>query len=410
MTWKNKIKIIFKVAFFCFIYIGVQAALKYILVDDTMTISRMMLHELYTQETNIDVLFCGASHCQLGFDTEVTDREMGLSTFNAGSSSQGLETSLALIKETAAYYDLKQVYVDLDYSIVMREEPNLESIYIVSDYMRPSFRKVSYLLNATSFEYYLNSFMPLHKGRGYQTEPAKIMETVRKKASSGYQNYTDMDPSYAGKGHIASKTAVEDGTLWGYETDMTIGTEIPETQKKYLRQIIDFCRKKNIALTFVSVPVTDFHLVQTKNYDDYVGAVSAFLAEYGISYYDFNLCRPEALALEQDSLFNDDNHLNEDGSRIFSEAFGRFFAGQPGEEAFFYDSYTDKLADARPRVLGFTVKKGPDPKQAEFIAVTNKANLPVTYTTEYLEDSVVITVMQEGAVTNRVEIPESELR
>lgn len=409
MTW-NKIKIIFKVAIFCFIYIGAQAALKYVLVDDTMTISRMMLHELYTQKSNIDVLFCGASHCQLGFDTEVTDREMGLFTFNAGSSSQGLETSLALIKEAAAYYDLKQVYVDLDYSIVMREEPNLESIYIVSDYMRPSFRKASYLLNATPFEYYLNSFMPLHKGRGYQTEPAKIMETVRKKASSGYQNYTDADPSYAGKGHIASKTVVEDGTLWGYETDMEIGTDIPDTQKNYLRQIIDFCRREEIQLTFVSVPVTDFHLVQTANYDDYVDAVRTFLAEYGVSYYDFNLCRQEVLALDQDSLFNDDNHLNEDGSRIFSEAFSRFFAGHPGEEAFFYNSYADKLADAKPRVLGLTVKKGTDPKKPEFFVVTNKENLPVTYTTEFLEDSIVITVMQEGAVTNCVEIPESELR
>lgn len=409
MTW-NKLKIIFKVVLFCFIYIGAQAVLKYILVDDTMTISRMMLHELYTQKTNIDVLFCGASHCQLGFDTEVTDREMGLFTFNAGSSSQGLETSLALIKETAAYYDLKQVYVDLDYSVVMREEPNLESIYIVSDYMRPSLRKISYLLNATSFEYYLNSFMPLHKGRGYQTEPAKIMETLRKKAASGYRNYTDKDPSYAGKGHIASKTIVENGTLWSYETDMEIGTDIPDMQKKYLRQIIDFCRKKNIALTFVSVPVTDFHLVQTENYDDYVETVRAFLAEYGISYYDFNLCRQEVLALDQDSLFNDDNHLNEDGSRIFSEAFSMFFTGQPEEAAFFYNTYADKLADAKPRVLGLTVKKGIDSQKPEFFVVTNKEKLPVTYMTEYLEDRVVITVMQEGAVTNRVEIPESELR
>lgn len=120
----------------------------------------------------VDVLFYGASHCQLGFDREVTDIGMGLSAFNAGSFSQGLETSLALIKEAAVYYDLKQVYVDLDYSIVMRDEPNLESIYIISDYMRPSFRKASYLLNVTTFEHYLNSFMPLHRGRGERTKSA----------------------------------------------------------------------------------------------------------------------------------------------------------------------------------------------------------------------------------------------
>lgn len=406
----KKIKIIFKIALFCLIYVGTQAVLKYILVDDTKTISRVMMHELYTQEKNIDVLFCGASHCQLGFDTEVTDQEMGMTTFNAGSSSQGLETSLALIKEAAAYYDLKQVYVDLDYSIVMREEPNLESIYIVSDYMRPSLRKMSYLLNATSFDYYFNSFMPLHKGRGYQTSPGKIIETVQKKMLPGYRNYTDVDASYAGKGHIASKTVVEDGTLWSYETNTVIETEIPETQKKYLRQIIDFCRNKDIQLTFVSVPVTDFHLVQIGNYDAYVETIETFLADYGAAYYDFNLCRQERLMLERDSFFNDDNHLNYEGSRIFSEAFGRFFSRQDEEKDFFYSSYADKLAAAGPKVLGLTVKKREKGAEPEFLAVTNKENLSVAYEIEYTDHSVVIAVMQEGVVTNRVEILESELR
>ena len=177
----KKWKIILKIVLFLGIYVGGQALVKYALVDDTNTISRIMLHDLYTEEKNIDVLFCGASHCQLGFNTEVTDDGFGMNTFNAGSSSQGLETSLALIKEAEQYHDLKQVYVDLDYSIVMRQEPNLESIYIISDYMKPSLRKVSYLLNATSFDYYLNSFMPLHKGRGYTKNPQKILEILKKK-------------------------------------------------------------------------------------------------------------------------------------------------------------------------------------------------------------------------------------
>lgn len=391
------------------IYIGAQAALKYVLLDDTMTISRMMLHELYTQENNIDVLFCGASHCQLGFDTEVTDREMGLSTFNAGSSSQGLETSLALIREAAAHYDLKQVYVDLDYSIVMREEPNLESVYIISDYMKPSLRKVSYLLNATPFEYYLNSFMPLHKGRGYRTDLSAIPETVRKKAQSGYRNYTDADPSYAGKGHIASETVVEDGTMWSYGTDADISTDIPETQRRYLQQIIELCRKKGIALTFVSVPVSDFYLAQVEDYDAYVDSLRAFLAEYGVPYYDFNMCRKEALELDRDSFFNDDNHLNREGSVVFSKAFSQILGKADAEDSF-HDSYADKLAASEPRVLGFTVKKLGDGKEPEISVITNRKNLPVTYGTERSENGVVITAMLEGAVTNRVEIAESELR
>ena len=40
--------------------------------------------------------------------------------------------------------------------------------------------------------------------------------------------------------------------------------------QEYLKEIITFCKKNGIQLTFVSTPVTDFNLAFVKNYDDYV--------------------------------------------------------------------------------------------------------------------------------------------
>lgn len=411
----KKIKIILKIAVFLAVYVGGQALVKYALVDDTNTISRIMLHDLYTEEKNIDILFCGASHCQLGFNTEVTDEVFRMNTFNAGSSSQGLETSLALIKEAEAYHDLKQVYVDLDYSIVMREEPNLESIYIISDYMKPSFRKVSYLLNATSFDYYLNSFMPLHKGRGYTKNPKKVLEILQKKSTAGYRDYTDRDPSYAGKGHIASRTVVEEGTLWSGEGYVSRKFEIPYEQQNYLKQIISFCKKEGIELTFVSVPVTDFHLALLGNYDEYVISVREFLAEYDVEYYDFNLCRQEILPLTSDSYFNDDNHLNQDGSRRFDCVFADFFCGIIEEDELFWDSYAEKLANSEPRVLGLIVQKstsGEDMANSglQVIPVLNRKDIRAVCNVEHQNEVYVITAALNGVETNRVEIRDEELR
>ena len=55
MKVMKKIKIILKIAVFLAVYVGGQALVKYALVDDTNTISRIMLHDLYTEEKNIDI-------------------------------------------------------------------------------------------------------------------------------------------------------------------------------------------------------------------------------------------------------------------------------------------------------------------------------------------------------------------
>ena len=58
--------------------------LWYILVDDTNAYTRTTLHELYTQEENIDILFLGSSHCYRSLDTTITDNVFNTNTFNGG--------------------------------------------------------------------------------------------------------------------------------------------------------------------------------------------------------------------------------------------------------------------------------------------------------------------------------------
>lgn len=408
----KKLKVIMKIILFFIIYIGAQYGIRYAALDDTKTISRVMMHELYTQEDNIDILFCGASHCQLGLDPEVLDRGFGANTFNAGSSSQGLETTLALIKEAAAYYDLQQVYVDLDYSIVMRQVPNLESIYIISDYMKLSPRKVEYLLNATSSEYYVNSFMPLHNGRGYTKNPRTILELLRRKAQSGYRNYTEVDSSYAGKGHIASRTVIADGSLWSEDSPGEMDFTIPEKQKEYLREIIEFCNENGIQLTFVSIPVTDFHLANITNYDEYVDIITAFLEEYGIAYYDFNLCDRELMQIERDSYFNDDNHLNTAGAQNFSKVFADFFMGRISEEELFYEQLADRWESEPVRFLGLEVHHDADGLEA--FPIVNKTGTESSREIECEvnreENGYTVTVKMNGMMINQIEIKDEELR
>lgn len=323
----KKVKILVKILLFVAIYILVQVILKFVLLDDTMTISRVMMHDMYSSKDNIDVLFCGASHCQLGFNTEVLDQELGCNTFNAGSSSQGLETSLALIREVAQKNSVDHVYVDLDYSIVTRTAPNLESIYIISDYMRPSVKKFSYLLNATDFDYYFNSFMPFHMNRGYIKNPKDVIGNIKKKISPGYYNYEEIDESYGGKGYIASQLEADENSLVLFDERIVIG-ELTEEQIRRITDIIDYCRKESIELTFVNLPITEFYMNQIDDYSNFENQIRRITDQYGVEYWDFNTLEG-AFPTDNLQYFNDDNHLNVKGSTYFAHIFSEL-AGNAG--------------------------------------------------------------------------------
>ena len=352
----RKVKLLVKILLFVLIFYGAESLIYYAAHNDTDSISRVMMYEMYHQDKNIDVLFSGASHVQLSFDTTVTDQNFQMNTFNAGSSAQSLQATDAIIREVADQYDLKQVYVDLDYSVVMRDEVNLESIYAVSDYMRPSLNKVAFLLHATPAKYYINSFLPLGKGKTLVHNPKEILSILEKKNSYNYRNHISDVDSYMGKGYIASHVYLE-GTGFAQTGEFdTIPSEIPAGQQDTLNDIIEFCKEKNIQLTFITTPMSDFTLTGMGNYDAYVEQIRTFLQGKGVSYYDFNLCKPEVLDLEGIQYYTDDNHLNRDGAAMFSEVFAKFFTGQIEEKDFFYSSYTEKTDAQDSRVYGFCVE------------------------------------------------------
>ena len=69
-------------------------------------------------------------------------------------------------------------------------------------------------------------------------------------------------------------------------------------------------------------------LVATGDYSTYHKAIEEISNEYGIKFYDFNLCRDEIFDTNNRQLFKDEDHLNTDGAEEFSRVFCDFFMGK----------------------------------------------------------------------------------
>lgn len=411
-------------AVFCILFIGIGKLFRYILIDDTTSYTRIMMHELYNQEENIDVLFVGSSHCYRSFVPDITDEILGQNTFNAGSSSQAPRVSYEMIREAARDNDIKQVYMEVYYGISTRT-PNITSLYIISDYMKPSFRKLSFMLDSFSKQNYVNGFIIARRRWDKFFDSDYVMSLIQKKQTPDYKNYdytyvtgityggTDNieSESYEGKGYVSDTGIISDNSFYSKEGYAPINIEkISSDWRNSIEKIIKYCDKEGIELTLVAAPMSDFLLAGVGNYDEYIAVIDELIEGTDVKYYDFNLCREEYFPPSSENFYNPD-HLNHYGAEKFSTLFSEFCMGRISEDELFYDSYQEKLENLEPTVLGISYKniKGEDGSEdmTDMKIVSNRL--------EGLEYKVIMTpndaeqyCLQDFSENKSFQIPQSE--
>ncbi len=363
------LKAIMYVAVFCILFIGIGKVFRYILIDDSSSYTRIMMHELYNQEDNIDILFVGSSHCYRTFVPEITDRIFEKNTFNAGSSSQPMRVSYELIREAAKYNDIQHIYLDVYYDISIIT-PYSTSMYIISDYMKPSFRKYSFMLGSFSKKNYINGFFIERRRWDKFFDPDYVMSLIQKKQSPDYKNYTYTDvtgitygegerletESYEGKGYVSNNGVIRDNSFFSKDGYAPINLEkITQDWKNSLNKIIKYCQKEGIELTLISTPMSNYLLAGVGNYDEYISEINELIEGTDVAYYDFNLCREEYFPSDSENFCNPD-HVNCYGAEKFSTLFSEFCMGRISDDELFYDSYQEKLDNMEPSVLGISYK------------------------------------------------------
>jgi len=359
---------------FLLCFFGIEKGLEFVLINDTNEWSRAMFHDFYTREENIDTLFLGSSHVYCGINPAVIAEKTGKSTFNMATPAQPLNGSYYLLKEAVKYHDISHVYLELYFGQSVgeeghfKEEEQLPRNWRNTNYMKPSFNKLAYMLSMSEPSLAYMTFLPARRYWTDVFEPEKIKETIRQKCSRAYREYevenelNGVKETYVKDGFYHSEHKAKGGVLYDIiRPEPFTAASMTAEAEEYLRKILEFCREKQIALTLFSVPVTDYQASLYGEYDLYVEQVREIAEEYGQTYYDFNLCRKELLDLTDDGLFRDKGHLNVWGAERFSACFSNVFEGlETGTmtyEQCFYPSYKEKLAEGKQRIFGLLVEK-----------------------------------------------------
>lgn len=366
---KEKLKKIF--IFFCavIIFIICGKIWRYVLVDDTKSYTRLTMHQLYHSEQNIDIAFIGSSHVYVSLVPEITDKGFGKYTFNLGTSAQRMDGSLAMAKEVIANHDVSHIYLEMYYGMASeKDRTQLTNTYIISDYMKPSLRKLTYLLKTSPKEYWVNSFILARREWTNFFDADYVKDLIMKKSSDSYKNYQwvrkeGQTAYYVDRGFATNESRIPEDTFWNEAAYNAIDVEhISDVWRDSLWKIIELCRKKKVQLTLFITPVSESTIVGKGNYDSYVQEVRAIAGQAGIELYDFNLVKPEYFPARDGAYFKDEGHLNTQGARTFSQLFCDALTGKISREQLFFHSLEEKMLYQEPFVYGIA---GPSVNEAE---------------------------------------------
>ena len=385
----KKIFLVLKIFLFVLILFIFTIPIAFILKDDANSYARVLFHEFYNQD-KIDYLVCGASHVSHGVEANNASQKLGKAIFNAGTPSQKIDGTYAILRQAVKLYKIEKVFLELDFAVAidspLAERNGFKAEYIVASRLKDFSIKADYLLHCSSPEYYINSFLPIGKDKLMTLNPKTVSNKIQSLLGGEYfkYQYVDDGSEYAGKGCVLDLDEIPDGGYSNDSKEALIPVEkISDDWKSTIGKIINLCKENDIELILFSMPCSDFYLNERGNYDEYYSFCRDFTAEKGFLYYDFNLARPELLSL-RDSDYTDDNHLSKKGVYVWTDAFCNFFSSKYKEEnavgKYFYSSYAQKMSEMPDIIFGLYMITSDDRKSMEITPISNHVDASkITY-------------------------------
>lgn len=381
---KRGIKVIFGI----FIIIGavfvINSVLSYILIDDSDDEVRYAMHELYEQE-DIETLFLGSSHVFCGYDPRTLDGILGENTYFAATPVQKVDGSYYLLKEVLKNNQVKKVYLDMFYTQyrdipAQRGSIQMQWIYCITDNMKNNWNRTEFLLNASDCEHYVEGFLTSARYGNYLLDRKRIERVVKSKRSSEYINYENVPEAFYKGTYVIPGGAGNPEMIANLDNLKVAENIISDYSLKYLNKIVELCKEEEIQLVLVTTPFTDFYVQALGNYNDFYAYMKKYAKDNDIEYYDFNLCRPEMLDMEDDD-FVDYHHLSGKGAVKYSTTFAQLMTSYDEEERqeLFYDSVEEKMDSLPPQTMGILLQESIEEENVYFITTIANCDVDVEY-------------------------------
>ncbi len=280
----------------------------------------------------IETLLCGTSTVQRGIDPEIIDSGLGTVSFNTASSAQPLDGTYEVIKDMAKNNPVERVILGIAPSTMMNKEGGTEYKQYVYNRLDGIDSKFSYLLQGCSLEEW--PYILLYSARVEDYfDGSAILKNLEVKLSQEYKSGKIINSNYKTKGMIASKKKLKEEQI-----DVLVKgkckfspKKIKEENLKQLVRIVEYCKKNQIELILIYVPLSKNAIQAYGDISEMHDYFAEFAEEHDVLFWDFNYYKDLKVLFTNDK-FEDKKHLNKYGAKVFSEelvsVYNRYHMGE----------------------------------------------------------------------------------
>jgi hypothetical protein len=271
------------------------------------------INTFYHQPKNsLDVIFIGSSSFLRGILPLTIWEDYGFTSYNRSTAVQSPYVTYSYLMETLKYQNPKVVVIDAIWLFNEYDVDKNESwLRYAVDTMKLSPEKISLIFEITTksnHQSFLSYLFPIFR---YHTRWNELSESDFLKLRT-----FDYDP-YKGAAPLAKTCDCE--IPENYMSFTNQKAELDKESIKIFNKIINYCKKNNINLYFVTLP-----RLQNWNYSRYLAA-KAYAEENHITYIDYNYPELfEEVGFSPKADFYDSNHLNLFGGMKVSKHIGSY--------------------------------------------------------------------------------------
>ncbi|MCI9480645.1 MAG: hypothetical protein HFI21_16915 [Lachnospiraceae bacterium] len=342
-------------------------AANYCLYNDN-TYTRVMFHEMYNSE-QIDAAFIGSSNVYRHFVPEIWDKNLGMCTFNLGTSSQTPDDAYFIMKELFKNQSPKYCIYGINSILFLDMDVYNDPVksFIVFDYLKPSLNKCVYGYIAFQDKSLLNAWIPATRSTnmdlaGTVKNVLSIKQTENYQGY-GYEIYETPVEDYRGRGFVYSYKQTGKGEVGRLTGDNFSEYQVSDKYMFYVKKLKKLCCENDCELIFIVPPFPYASMAWQRDYQAIQDFYIDIADELDVILFNFDLSRPGYLFME-DSDFYDYGHMSGKGAEKFSRAASKLVKKYlDGEEIdrnkYFYSSY-EELLDNSPWIFNTWIEKTED--------------------------------------------------
>ena len=338
---KNK-KAICHAAIFLVLVIVINKLLNFMLIQPGL--ARTIFYE--SSKGGYDVIALGASHGTYGVDADELSDTMGGKAINMCMGGEYFYDSYYVLKYALKNNKPKTVILDIDYQYLVNEHDESILFNQIYNAYPNCFDKFGYFLTKMMKEEFRGALL---KWTNYWQCYYMIGTTIERKLSDEYKtadpSLVSMNPydTYMGNGFIYRSEDCKKSTTGGLKWEEN---KVDKNQCKYIKKIVDLCKKNNINIVFTTVAIDPTSISKDiENYQQAHDYLANMADKYGVSYYDFNLLSYDVFNRTTDDFYDEEGHMYGKTAKFFTNIYGNVIKsavdGTLNESDYFKGAYNE---------------------------------------------------------------------